>query len=127
MKLLSIINDTDIQRGIIVSRNGFTRDAQMFAEHHNIKIVQLRESENNDNEQKEVEFGILDLFFKINVSRPEVTRIVVKTNDDNEIILPETQQYLVYIENKDGTKIRLYDSVMVFKKIYTLKNLLKWF
>jgi hypothetical protein len=99
----------------------------MFAEHHNIKIVQLRESENNDNEQKEVEFGILDLFFKINVSRPEVTRIVVKTNDDNEIILPETQQYLVYIENKDGTKIRLYDSVMVFKKIYTLKNLLKWF
>jgi hypothetical protein len=116
MKLLSIINDTDIQRGIIVSRNGFTRDAQMFAEHHNIKIVQLRESENNDNEQKEVEFGILDLFFKINVSRPEVTRIVVKTNDDNEIILPETQQYLVYIENKDGTKIRLYDSVMVFKK-----------
>jgi len=65
---------------------------------------------------REVEFGILDLFFKINVSRPEVTRIVVKTNDDNEIILPETQQYLVYIENKDGTKIRLYDSVMVLKK-----------
>lgn len=63
MKLLSIINDTDIQRGIIVSKSGFTPDAKKFAEHHNIKIVQLREiSEKDQNIKKEIELGDIDLY-----------------------------------------------------------------
>lgn len=44
MKLLGIINDTEIKRGIIVSKNGYTPDAQKYAKHHNILIVQLREA-----------------------------------------------------------------------------------
>jgi len=116
MKLLSVINDSDIQRGVIVSRNGFTRDAQKFAEHHNIKIVELRESGKNDNVQDEIEFGMLDLFFKININRPEVTKIVVKTIEDNDLIVSEREQYQIFIEDMTGVKIKLFDSIMDFKK-----------
>jgi len=116
MKLLSILNDTDIERGIIVSKNGFTRDAQKFADHHNIKIVQLRESAKQDNIEDEIEFAILDLFFKININRPEVTKIVVKTAEDTEILLDETDQYQTFIKNAEGDQIRLFDSMMDFKE-----------
>ncbi|MCD0456283.1 restriction endonuclease [Chryseobacterium sp. LC2016-27] len=117
MKLLSIINDTDIQRGIIVSKNGFTSDAQKFAEHHNIKIVQLRELNKHDNVQAEVECGIIDFFFKINIRRPEITKILAKTINDIEISIPENLQYQVLIENRDEVKIKLFDSMMVFKEL----------
>lgn len=117
MKLLSIINDTDIQRGIIVSKNGFTSDAQKFAEHHNIKIVQLRELNKHDNVQAQVECGIIDFFFKINIRRPEITKILAKTVNDIEISIPEHMQYQVLIENRDGLKIKLFDSIMVFKEL----------
>lgn len=115
MKLLPILNDTDIERGIIVSKNGFTRDAQKFADHHNIKIVQLRESAKQDNIEDEIEFAIFDLFFKININRPEITKIVVKTTEETEIILDENEQYQIFIKSAEGNKIRLFDSIMVFK------------
>lgn len=92
MKLLSIINDTDIQRGIIISKNGFTADAQKFAEHHNIKIVQLRELNKHDNIHEEVELGILDFSIKINIKRPEITKILAKTLNDIEISISENLQ-----------------------------------
>ncbi|UMQ41568.1 restriction endonuclease [Chryseobacterium sp. Y16C] len=115
MKLLSIINDSDIQRGIIVSKNGFTSDAQKFAEHHNIKIVQLRELNKHDDVQAEVECGIIDFFFKINIRRPEITKIMAKTVNDIEISIPENLQYQALIENRDGVKIKLFESIIVFK------------
>jgi predicted helicase len=39
MKLWAIIADSGIERGIIVSRNGFTRDAKKFAGHYHIELI----------------------------------------------------------------------------------------
>lgn len=117
MKLLSIINDTDIQRGIIVSKSGFTPDAKKFAEHYNIKIVQLREiSEKDQNIKKEIELGDIDLYIHTILKRPIITKIVARTKEHNDIILCEQDQYHILIENKNGNQMKLFDAIMIFKK-----------
>ena len=66
MKLSKIMEDSDITTGIIVCKAGFTRDSQTFAEHEGIKLVELREAEENDGEfQKTIEIGTLDIHFNI--------------------------------------------------------------
>lgn len=76
MKLSKIMEDSDITSGIIVCKAGFTRDSQTFAEHEGIKLVELKEAEENDGEfQKTIEIGTLDIHFNIEVLRGNVTSI----------------------------------------------------
>ncbi|WFB69104.1 restriction endonuclease [Chryseobacterium sp. WX] len=116
MKLWAIIADSDIEEGIIVSKKGYTNDAQQFASHYNIKLVQLREIGSEDHDlQKELEFGILNLCVKSTLSRPKVLEIAAKTIDGDSIILSEKQQYQIFIENHKGIKNKLSDAIMNFK------------
>ena len=41
-KVLGIINDARIEKGIIVSKSGFAKDAYDFAHEYNIGLVELR-------------------------------------------------------------------------------------
>ncbi len=50
MKLVCIMEDTGIESGIIVCKTGFTRDTLLYAEHKGIKLVELREAQENDKE-----------------------------------------------------------------------------
>lgn len=116
MKLWAIISDSDIEEGIIVSKKGFTNDAQQFAYHYNIKLVQLRETGSEDNDvQKELEFGILSLNVNSTLRRPVIIEITARTIDGNSIILTEKQQYQISIENHKGIKNKLSDAIMNFK------------
>ena len=45
MKLAQILEDTGINKGIIVSKSGFTRDGIQYAKHKYIGIVHLKEYE----------------------------------------------------------------------------------
>ena len=47
-KLSVILDETNIEKGVLVSKVGFTRDAQQLAKFKNISLVQLREPENSD-------------------------------------------------------------------------------
>ncbi len=47
-KLLTIIEETEIDKGVIVSKLGFTRGAQLFADRKNISLVELREPVDSD-------------------------------------------------------------------------------
>lgn len=116
MKLLAIINDTDIKRGIIVSKSGYTPDAQQFAKHNKILIVQLREAGKEEKEPpKQMHFFDLILNMKINIKSPVVTDITA-TNIDNKIIkLDEKDQYQIFIDKTNGRKSRLFDEIMIFK------------
>lgn len=123
MKLLSIINDTDIKRGIIVSKSGYTPDAQQFAKHNNILIVQLREAGKEEKEQQnELHFFDLIINLKINIRRPEVVNIIARDFDNNIIKLNEKDQYNIFIEKANGKKISLFDEVMVFKEYLNKKK-----
>lgn len=117
MKLLSIINDTDIKRGIIVSKSGYTADAQQFAKYNKILIVHLRETGKEDKElQKELHFFDIIVNIKMNIRRPEVTNIIAKDLDENQIKVNENYQYHIFIEQANGKRTRLFDEIMVFKE-----------
>ena len=48
MKIHSIINETNIDKGIVISKKGFTPDAIKYAESKNIGLALLREVEKED-------------------------------------------------------------------------------
>lgn len=76
MKLLQVMEDGGIESGIIVCKTGFTRDTQIYAEHKGIKLVELRvvyEDDNNDN--RTMEIGTLEININMKVSRANVTSI----------------------------------------------------
>lgn len=76
MKLSEIMLDSDIARGIIVCKKGFTKDTVAYAEHKGIKLVELREAGENDVDfKKKIEIGTLDIRVNIMVSRANVTSI----------------------------------------------------
>ncbi|UPZ35311.1 restriction endonuclease [Sphingobacterium sp. PCS056] len=76
MKLSKIMEDSDIASGIIVCKAGFTRDTLIFAEHEGIKLVELREADENDEDfKKTFEIGTLNLHINMIVSRANVTSI----------------------------------------------------
>lgn len=116
MKLWAIIYDSDIDEGIIVSKKGYTKDAQQFADHYNIKLVQLRETGDEDHDiKKELEIGILDFQIKTTLIRPQILKIVAKTINGQSILLSEKDQYQIFIENHRGDKNQLFNAVMTFK------------
>lgn len=63
MKVSEIIEDAGISKGVIVSKNGFTKDGFNFAKYKNIGLVELRELGEKDqgSKQKELEIGILEI------------------------------------------------------------------
>src|ERR1035438_8764059 len=60
MKVAAIVEDAGLNKGIIVSKNGFTPDAISFAQYRNIGLVELREITEND-----WEGTIRNIFFEI--------------------------------------------------------------
>ncbi len=117
MKLWAIRTDCDIEEGIIVSKKGFTNDAQKFAKHYNIKLVQLRETGDEDPKiQKDLEIGILDLKINSTLRRPKILQITANTIDGHSIVLSEKEQYKIFIEDSKGNKNNLFKAIMIFKK-----------
>lgn len=117
MKLIGIINDTNIQRGIIVSKSGYTPDAQQYAKHHNILIVQLREAGKEDKElKKELQIGDLQINIRMNIRRPMLINIYAVDLEDNTIALQEQDQYKIFIEDINRKRSNLFDGIMRFKR-----------
>lgn len=126
MKLLAIVNDTDIKRGIIVSKSGYTPDAEQFARHNKILIVQLREAEKEvKGPPKQMHFFDLILNIKINIKSPVLTNITATDIDDKIIKLDEKDQYQIFIDKPNGRKSSLFDEIMVFKEYLNNQKPLK--
>lgn len=90
MKLASIIDDTNIEKGIIVSKEGFTSDASTYAQHKNIELVQLKEAgKEYRNGKHSLDIGVLHIGLNIIRTRPEITCIDFgghKITDEREIL-----------------------------------------
>lgn len=115
MKLWAIVTDCNFQRGIIVSRKGFTRDAKRFAEYYNIKLVELREREQSDHPiESDLEIGILYNNISVNLKRPVITNIKIETEDSGAIILQETDPF--YFDIAEGQRQTSFQTVMIFKR-----------
>ncbi|MDN5479456.1 MAG: restriction endonuclease, partial [Chryseobacterium sp.] len=117
MKLWAIVYDAKLSQGIIISKSGFTPDAQKFADFYNIKLVELREIEEQDSHiEKKVGLGVIELSLNTHLRRPGLTKMIVQTKDGKETVLSERKQYHVFIEDLNGQKMRLSDTIIIFKK-----------
>ncbi len=114
MKLSKIMEDSDIESGIIVCKAGFTKDTIAFAQHEGIKLVELKEiGEDNVDFEKDYEIGTLDIRINMMVSRANVTSIDL----GSRIIVDEKEIMSMYYNN-------LLDSV---GRIVPFGNFLKSF
>lgn len=110
MKLERIIEDTDIEKGVIVSKMGFTKDGFLYAKHKNIGLVELREIEERDwkEQAKKPNFfvGGLIVNTKVERRRPEILSIKFDFFDSNQ----QSEKINLYqwiLRSKDGIEIPL--------------------
>ena len=78
MKVAEIVEDAGLNKGIIVSKNGFTPDAISYAQYRNIGLVELRRPTDKDWEGR-----LRNISFKMNMIIPKIT-------DVQFLIHPET-------------------------------------
>ncbi|MDD3004952.1 restriction endonuclease [Flavobacterium sp.] len=117
MKLVQILEDTGISKGIIVSKSGFTRDGIQYAKHTNIEIVHLREYEEKDlkGNSHQIDIATLDLNIRIHRTRPEI--ISIDIGDNRKIEIKHEFDYFDFtIILKNGNQVALYDYVNDFRK-----------
>lgn len=76
MKLLNIIDDANINKGILVSTKGFTKSALTYAKHKDIGLVELREITDKDWEGriKYITFNLKFLYPKITKCEPILSK-----------------------------------------------------
>ena len=90
MKLAAIIEDLNIEKGIIVSKEGFTPDALNFAQYKNIELIQLKEAgKEYKNGNHRVDLFTLDIGINAIMTRPKVTCIDLgeyQITDEREIL-----------------------------------------
>lgn len=82
MKLDGIIQDSSINKGVIVCKSGFTKDGINYAKHRNIELVVLRELEANDLKEtpKEIYIGDIGLHINMTIKRTEILKIDIGNN-----------------------------------------------
>lgn len=117
MKVFGIIEDTSINKGIIVSKEGFTKDAIDYAKFKNIGLVTLKEWNNNDQSSspKKIEFGTLQVNLNITAIRPKLLQINLGNNRFLGI-QDEFDLFNYYVELIDGKRRPFYDYVADFRQ-----------
>jgi hypothetical protein len=116
MKLAEIMLDADIASGIIVCKNGFTKDTLTYAQHKGIKLVELSEAGENDADfQKIVEIGIIDFNFNVIRSRAKVTGIDLGSRTiagEDELLT----MWYVKLQDIDGNTISFGEFLNAFSQ-----------
>ena len=80
-KLSEILEDAKIEKGVVVSKSGFTQDAVKFAEYKNINLAELREPTDDDWKGR-----VRDIVIDINALVPNVYEyeFIQELSADNE-------------------------------------------
>lgn len=105
MKLQCIMEDAGIESGIIVCKTGFTRDTLLYAEHKGIKLVELREADENDRDfNSTFEIGVLDIHLNVMKSQANITSI----DFGSDVITGEQEimaMYYTKLHDSDGSEL----------------------
>ena len=83
MKVSEIIKDANINKGIIVSKNGFTQDGIDFAKYKNIGLVELKEVEEKDQKEGQGQLNIayIELSQHVSLHRPEIVSTTIEYSE----------------------------------------------
>jgi len=111
MKVSEIIKDAGINKGVIVSKNGFTEDGISFAKYRNIGLVELREIEGKEWNGRKRIFDI-----KTWIHRPEILRTAIDIVDKNKKEGEDVKIDKVKIKLSDGNEVPFSNYMTTFKK-----------
>lgn len=114
MKLHAVMEDSDVSAGIIVSKEGFTKDTVTYAEHKGVKLVRLWEAEKTDlNGNHIIRFGKLNLGINATLRRSVTTSI-----DLGKVVLTEYQEIMVMhyakMRHANGKEVMFKDCFKLF-------------
>lgn len=123
MKLSDTIEDTGIDKGIIVSKSGFTQDGIDYAKYRNIGIVELREIEENDFDEnpRVIEIADLEIHIGFFIKRPEILHIDIGEGRNLEI-KDEFHFYNFSVIREDESHLPLIRYIDDFRKEVNLQN-----
>lgn len=123
MKLAEIIQDSGINKGIILCKNGFTKDGIDYARHKDIELVELRELEENDlNENpKEIHIGDLELHIKTSIRRTEILNIDIGDNRNIDV-KSELDYFNFLVIRKDEIPKPLFTYITEFRNDVNPQN-----
>lgn len=116
MKVAEIIEDTSINKGIIVSKMGFTDDGVSFAKYRNIELVELREMDEADRKQRNGNTGIEFAMINIGVTRrrPEILDIIIDSKNSGAVS-EKRNHYQLSIQLKNGKEVPMDKYIISFK------------
>jgi hypothetical protein len=116
MKLHSVMEDADIESGIIVCKAGYTKGTMNYAAYKGIKLVELREVGANDmNGEHTIDVGILDINLKGTLTRAIITTIDLGAKvitDQNEIMA----MHYTTMFNSDGKEVYFKTCLLEFSR-----------
>ena len=105
MKVAEIVEDAKLNKGIIVSKLGFTKDAIDYAKYKNIGLVELREMT-----EKDWEGRIKDIFVDINMLLPEIKKLELIFVEGSQPTIPEGRTRIDLLEiHKDNGDIEKFE------------------
>lgn len=93
MKVSEIVEDAGLNKGVIVSKLGYTPDAIRFAKYKNIGLVELRELT-----EKDWEGRVKDIVININMLMPEITGLELIVSRDIKSDLPKGNTRVEFLE-----------------------------
>ncbi len=113
MKIANIVDDSDISKGVVVSRIGFTKDSALYAKHKNIGLIELREFDDFECDRPTnptFMIGYVTVNSIIEHRRPVVSEITI----DSTFTLTEPAYYK--LQDQNGDIISLNNYIDEFKK-----------
>lgn len=95
MKVAAIVEDAGLNKGVIVSKNGFTPDAVSFAKYKNIGLIELREPNEEDWKGR-----IKNIKIDINMLLPEIFGFELIVSEDTRSNLKPGATKVEFLEIK---------------------------
>lgn len=109
MKVADIIEDAGINKGVIVSKNGFTPDAIKVAKYRNIGLVELREMTDEDWKGR-----IRNISISINLLLPQINGVTFQYDTPTDFDSGQVAIDSIQIQKSDGSIIEFWDYVEKF-------------
>lgn len=117
MKVSETIEDAGIEKGVIVSKTGFTKDGAEFAKYKNIGIVELREigEPAQDIQERQLNIGLIEISSFITIRRPEIVSIEIEYCENGSIKKEIINIYTTTISLSDGSSKPFTDYTKAFQ------------
>ncbi|MFQ3579519.1 MAG: restriction endonuclease [Bacteroidales bacterium] len=99
MKVAEIVEDAGLNKGVIVSKNGFTPDAISFAKYKNIGLIELRQPNDDDWKGR-----IKNIRIEMNMLLPQINgfEIIISEGTKSNLKPGSTRVEFLDIKHPDG-------------------------